>query len=106
MCRASPLPGEAQVQCDDGGGVREVFCALPLGHVLNGRVLVVHGGLFSQDGIKVWRLKSILLHPRKELFEGKPVSVFACTRPCNTESENASGCGAITDVATASVARR
>ena len=26
---------------------RETFCALPLAHVLGGRVLVVHGGLFS-----------------------------------------------------------
>ncbi|EFJ45655.1 hypothetical protein VOLCADRAFT_75665 [Volvox carteri f. nagariensis] len=30
---------------------RELFCALPLAYCLNGRVLVLHGGLFSQDGV-------------------------------------------------------
>lgn len=30
-----------------------VFCYLPLGYVLNNRVLVVHGGLFAQDGVKL-----------------------------------------------------
>jgi serine/threonine-protein phosphatase 5 len=29
----------------------ELFCALPLGHCIGGKVLVVHGGLFSQDGV-------------------------------------------------------
>ena len=32
---------------------KETFCWLPLGHVLNRRVLVVHGGLFSRDGVKL-----------------------------------------------------
>jgi serine/threonine-protein phosphatase 5 len=29
----------------------EVFCALPLAHCIGGKVLVVHGGLFSKDGV-------------------------------------------------------
>ena len=29
----------------------ELLCALPLGHCIGGKVLVVHGGLFSQDGV-------------------------------------------------------
>lgn len=29
----------------------EVFNCLPLGHVINGAILVVHGGLFSKDGV-------------------------------------------------------
>ena len=30
---------------------RETFCFLPLAHCLNRRVLVLHGGLFSRDGV-------------------------------------------------------
>jgi serine/threonine-protein phosphatase 5 len=35
----------------------ELFCYLPLGHVLNNKVLVVHGGIFSQDGVKLEDIK-------------------------------------------------
>ena len=38
---------------------RETFCWLPLAHVLNGRVLVVHGGLFSKDGVTLDDLRRI-----------------------------------------------
>ncbi|KAI4385066.1 hypothetical protein MLD38_003130 [Melastoma candidum] len=38
---------------------REVFCCLPLGHVLAGKVFVVHGGLFSVDGVKLSDIRSI-----------------------------------------------
>jgi serine/threonine-protein phosphatase 5 len=37
----------------------ELFCYLPLGHVLNKKVLVVHGGIFSQDGVTLDQLKKI-----------------------------------------------
>ncbi|KAJ3693881.1 hypothetical protein LUZ60_009361 [Juncus effusus] len=37
----------------------EVFCYLPLAHTLNGKVFVVHGGLFSVDGVKLSDIKSI-----------------------------------------------
>lgn len=37
----------------------QVFCALPLGCVLGGKVFVVHGGLFSSDDVKVADLKAI-----------------------------------------------
>lgn len=37
----------------------ESFRYLPLVHVLNARVLVVHGGLFSQDGVKLDDIRAI-----------------------------------------------
>ncbi|KAI3852420.1 hypothetical protein MKW92_030217 [Papaver armeniacum] len=37
----------------------EVFCCLPLAHVLNGKVFIVHGGLFSVDGVKLSDIKKI-----------------------------------------------
>ena len=38
---------------------KETFCWLPLGHVLNRRVLVVHGGLFSRDGVKLDDIRAV-----------------------------------------------
>ncbi|KAH9605452.1 hypothetical protein KSS87_006278 [Heliosperma pusillum] len=37
----------------------EVFCCLPLAHVINNKVFVVHGGLFSVDGVKLSDIKAI-----------------------------------------------
>ncbi|KAF8725573.1 hypothetical protein HU200_020107 [Digitaria exilis] len=37
----------------------EVFCWLPLAHVINKKVFVVHGGLFSVDGVKLSDIRSI-----------------------------------------------
>ncbi|KAL8136743.1 hypothetical protein V2J09_002744 [Rumex salicifolius] len=37
----------------------EVFCCLPLAHVINNKVFVVHGGLFSTDGVKLSDIKAI-----------------------------------------------
>mmetsp|Transcript_32764 Transcript_32764/g.45483 ORF Transcript_32764/g.45483 Transcript_32764/m.45483 type:complete len:487 (+) Transcript_32764:227-1687(+) len=37
----------------------EVFCYLPLCAVLNSKVFVVHGGLFSQDGVTLEQLRAI-----------------------------------------------
>ena len=38
---------------------RETFCWLPLGYVLDGKVLVLHGGLFSEDGVTLADLRAI-----------------------------------------------
>lgn len=50
----------------------EVFCCLPLAHVLNEKIFVVHGGLFSVDGVKLSDIKAIdrFCEPPEE---GKPV---------------------------------
>jgi serine/threonine-protein phosphatase 5 len=37
----------------------EAFCYLPLCHVINRQAFVVHGGLFSQDGIKLDAIRSV-----------------------------------------------
>ncbi|KAM7262397.1 hypothetical protein ACFE04_000080 [Oxalis oulophora] len=37
----------------------EVFCYLPLAHVINEKVFVVHGGLFSVDGVKLSDIRAI-----------------------------------------------
>ncbi|OIV92245.1 hypothetical protein TanjilG_00263 [Lupinus angustifolius] len=37
----------------------EVFCSLPLAHVINQKVFVVHGGLFSVDGVKLSDIRAI-----------------------------------------------
>ena len=31
----------------------EVFCALPLGYIINDKVFIVHGGLFSEDNVTI-----------------------------------------------------
>ena len=38
---------------------REVFCWLPLAHVLNKKILVLHGGLFSEDNVTLDDIKQI-----------------------------------------------
>ena len=37
----------------------ELFKFLPLGHVLNKKVIVLHGGLFSKEGVTINELKKI-----------------------------------------------
>ncbi|KAF3543299.1 hypothetical protein DY000_02000827, partial [Brassica cretica] len=37
----------------------DTFCCLPLAHVLNKKIIVLHGGLFSRDGVTLNDIKSI-----------------------------------------------
>lgn len=37
----------------------EVFYCLPLAHVINKKVFVVHGGLFSVDGVNISDIRAI-----------------------------------------------
>jgi serine/threonine-protein phosphatase 5 len=38
---------------------RETFHWLPLAYCLNAKVLVLHGGLFSKDGVKLADIKAV-----------------------------------------------
>ena len=37
----------------------QLFCHLPLCHVINKKVMVCHGGLFSKDGVKLSAIKEV-----------------------------------------------
>lgn len=37
----------------------ELFCSLPLAHIINDKILVVHGGLFSKDGVTLDQIRQI-----------------------------------------------
>ncbi|KAL1347812.1 hypothetical protein HN51_023838 [Arachis hypogaea] len=37
----------------------EVFCCLPLAHLINEKIFIVHGGLFSVDGVKLSDIRAI-----------------------------------------------
>ncbi len=38
----------------------EIFNAIPLGQVIGEKILVVHGGLFSKDGVTMEEVKCVL----------------------------------------------
>lgn len=54
---------EGEVKAKYDLSVYESFCEffhyLPLAHVLNNKILVVHGGLFSSDGVKLDDIKKV-----------------------------------------------
>ena len=37
----------------------DLFCCLPLAHVINSRIFIVHGGLFSKDGVTLDDIRAI-----------------------------------------------
>jgi serine/threonine-protein phosphatase 5 len=53
--------GEVKAKYDDFvfDLLQEVFRALPLAHILNRKVFVTHGGLFSRDGVTIGDLQKI-----------------------------------------------
>ena len=53
----------------------EVFCCLPLAYVLNKKVFVVHGGLFSDDGVKLSDIRAINRF-REPPEEGKLILLY------------------------------
>ena len=58
----------------------ELFKSLPLGHILNKQVLVVHGGLFSRDGVTIDEIKKI--DRFKEVPESGLMSELLWSDPC------------------------
>jgi serine/threonine-protein phosphatase 5 len=54
---------------------REVFNWLPLAFVLNRKVLVLHGGLFSKDGVTLDDLRKV---------ERNRCGADSCFRACHT----------------------
>ncbi|WOL12397.1 hypothetical protein Cni_G21164 [Canna indica] len=55
----------------------EVFCCLPLAHVINDKIFVVHGGLFSVDGVKLSDIRAIdrFCEPPEEDALGIPMQM-------------------------------
>lgn len=39
--------------------IHDSFAALPLAHVINNRIFVVHGGLFSSDSVTLASLNEV-----------------------------------------------
>ena len=58
----------------------EFFKSLPLGHILNKQVLVVHGGLFSKDGVTIEEVKKI--DRFREIPESGLMSELLWSDPC------------------------
>ena len=56
------------------------FKTLPLGHILNKEVLVVHGGLFSKDGVTIDEIKKI--DRFREIPESGIMSELMWSDPC------------------------
>ena len=57
------------------------FCSLPLCHVINREVFVVHGGLFSQDGVTLETIRNV------NAVERSP----NCRRPCAFQQKHRGG---------------
>ena len=68
----------------------EFFKSLPLGHILNKQVLVVHGGLFSKDGVTIDELKKI--DRFKEIPESGLMSELLWSDPCKENGRQPSNC--------------
>jgi serine/threonine-protein phosphatase 5 len=37
----------------------EIFCYLPLTYILNKKIMITHGGLFKEDGVKLDDIKKV-----------------------------------------------
>lgn len=50
----------------------EVFCCIPLAHLINNKVMVTHGGLFAEDGVKLEDIR------KTDRFREPPESGVMC----------------------------
>ncbi len=66
----------------------EFFRSLPLGHILNKQVLVVHGGLFSKDGVTIEEVKKI--DRFREIPESGLMSELLWSDPCKENGRRTS----------------
>lgn len=59
--RVYGFEGEVKAKYDDVvyNLFQEVFCALPLGHTINKRVFITHGGLFSKNGVTIEQIQQV-----------------------------------------------
>lgn len=58
----------------------EVFCQLPLSCVLNHQIIVLHGGLFSQDGVTLEDIRT--QHRNREIPESGIMCELLWSDPC------------------------
>lgn len=61
MNRVYGFEGELKAKYDDSlyPLFCEVFCSLPLGHIINQKVFVLHGGLYSRDDVTIDELQKV-----------------------------------------------
>mmetsp|Transcript_38715 Transcript_38715/g.28588 ORF Transcript_38715/g.28588 Transcript_38715/m.28588 type:complete len:151 (-) Transcript_38715:227-679(-) len=66
----------------------EMFCTLPIAHVINGQVLVVHGGLFAKDGVKLHDINKE--NRRKEPSDEGVMCECLWSDPCDLDGRHPS----------------
>lgn len=95
MNRVYGFEGEVKKKYDDFvfSFFSEVFNALPTGHIINGKVFVTHGGLYSKDNVTIEDLQKA--NRFGEIPEGGLIceSLWADPQPMNGRSPSKRGVG-------------
>ena len=66
----------------------QLFCHLPLCHVINRKVMVCHGGLFSKDGVKLKQIAEE--HRKREPGDGGIMVEMLWSDPCDLNGRHPS----------------
>ena len=71
----------------------EIFCLLPIVHLINKKIMICHGGLFSKDGVKLSDIEAI--NRRKEPESEGLMCELLWSDPMDTDGRQPSkrGCG-------------